>query len=128
MTEGRTQAASARARLQAADWRSVEELSLAGRNPSADLGACARLALDVLHQQLDQPRFEQQPGLVGRPLDSRQQVGLAHGAQQVHAGLDQAGENLVRRQLTQAVGPQRDHEVLRALKVHRESPIEGRVT
>ena len=35
----------------------------------------ARLALDLPHQQVDQPRFEQQPGLVRRPLDGRPQIG-----------------------------------------------------
>ncbi len=70
----------------------------------------ARFVLDVLHQQLDQARFEQEPGLVRRSLDGGPQIGLAHGTHQVHARLDQAGEAEVGGQLTQPVGPQRDHQ------------------
>ena len=48
--------------------------------------------LDVLHQQLDQARLEQQAGLVGRSLDRGAQVGFVHRSQQVQPGLEKAGE------------------------------------
>ena len=50
------------------------------------------LALDLAHQQVDQARLQQQPGLAGRTLDRGPQVGVAHRAQQVQSGLDETGE------------------------------------
>ena len=70
----------------------------------------AGFALDLAYQQVDQAGFEQQAGLAGRPLDRGSQVGVAHGAQQVQPALDEPGEVRVRRQLAEAVGPQRDDQ------------------
>ena len=61
---------------------------------------------------------------MGRSLDGSPHVGLAHGAEQVHAGLDQAGEHGVGRQLTQAVGPQR-HDQRAALGVRGQGGEES---
>jgi hypothetical protein len=73
-------------------------------------GQGTRFAVHVLHQQLDQARLQQQPGLVGRSLDDRPQVGVAQGAEQVQAGLDQVSEAAVGGQLPQPVGPQGDDQ------------------
>ena len=70
----------------------------------------AGLALDLPNQQVDQARLQQQADLAGRTLDGGSQVGVAHGAQQVQAALDEAGEAGVGRELTEAVGAQRDDQ------------------
>jgi hypothetical protein len=73
-------------------------------------GQGPRLALNLADQQLDQTGFEQQAGLVSRPLDGRPQVGLTHGTQQVETRLDEADKGGVGGQLPQPVGPQRHHQ------------------
>ncbi len=69
-----------------------------------------RCVLHVLHQKLDQAGLEQEPGLMGRSLDGRPQIGLAHRTEQIQTGFDQAGKHRVGGQLSQTVGPQRHHQ------------------
>ena len=70
----------------------------------------AGLALDLAYQQVDQTGLQQQADLAGRSLDRRPQVGFAHRAQQVQAGLDEAGEVRVGGQLAETVGAQGDDQ------------------
>ena len=53
---------------------------------------CARLALDLPYQQIDETRFQQETGLTGRTLDRGAKVAFEHGAQQVQSGLDEPDE------------------------------------
>ena len=68
------------------------------------------LALDLPHQQIDQPRLQQQADLAGGALDRRPQVAFAHGAQQMKPGFDDLYEVRMDRQLAQTVGAQGDDQ------------------
>ena len=69
-----------------------------------------RLPLDLAHQQVDQTRFEEQPGLARRTLDGGSQGGLVHCRQEVQAALQQPGETLVPGQVTQPVRAHGQHD------------------
>ena len=69
----------------------------------------ARFAFDFPHEEIDQTRFEQKPGLVGGALDRGPQIGSGHGTQQVQAALDEAGEARLGRRVAEPVGSHRDH-------------------
>ena len=70
---------------------------------------CAGSTGDLADEQVDQPGFDQQPGLARRFLDGLAQRLLAHATEQVQAALDQPGEAGVDRHLRHPVGAHGHH-------------------
>ena len=57
----------------------------------------ARLALDLAHEQVDEPRLDDQPGLSRRSLTAARRSSARHGAEQVQSLLHEVRERRVTR-------------------------------
>ena len=73
-------------------------------------GQRARLALDVVHQSVGQPRLHPQPHAAGGQLDRTPQVRGLHGPDQHLVSAQQLGEPRVGGEAPVEVGSQRDHD------------------
>ena len=84
-------------------------------------GEGAGLVQDLAEQEVDQPGFDEEPRLPGRPLDRGPQPGGVHGVEQVPAALQETGQLGLRGELGRPVGAQRHDQLASA------SPADERV-